>query len=292
MCKIYTAEEMQINDEGFGIITNDGSGFTHTHSHEFIEFVYIFSGSATHEIDECVCELQKGDVLFIGIDQNHTFWHNIRENGYTVYSNIMMMPSYINEQFTNSSNINDLFSVFQCGNLKNQSADFVKPFVSFRGNDIFTVESIINAIQLEFNTKREEYMKIITSYMNIFFLLILREMQCGNENHMLNHMRSAMPQIIEYINHNSAEKLTLNQIAARFFYTPSYFSRSFKQYFGKSFIKYLQEQRIQNALVLMENTNLTIEEISARVGYHDRKDFYNAFRKLVGMTPGLYRKQI
>lgn len=65
----------------------------------------------------------------------------------------------------------------------------------------------------------------------------------------------------------------------------------FKKFTGEGFNAYVNSLKINEALELIESTSLSMEEISAKVGYKDTKTFYAQFKKLTGSTPGAFRKK-
>jgi AraC-like DNA-binding protein len=58
---------------------------------------------------------------------------------------------------------------------------------------------------------------------------------------------------------------------------------------GKSPVDILQDVRIRNAIVLLENSSLTISEIAYSVGYSDPRYFSSRFRKLTSKSPTEYK---
>ena len=56
-------------------------------------------------------------------------------------------------------------------------------------------------------------------------------------------------------------------------------------------MQYVTRRRIGEAQNLLINTQLSITEIAANVGYNNSNYFQNVFRKAVGLTPGNYRKK-
>jgi transcriptional regulator GlxA family with amidase domain len=68
--------------------------------------------------------------------------------------------------------------------------------------------------------------------------------------------------------------------------------RQFKQYTGLSPINYLIALRIQKAKELMISTDLPLVQIALESGFYDQSHFSNCFVKLVGLTPGEYRRRI
>lgn len=96
--------------------------------------------------------------------------------------------------------------------------------------------------------------------------------------------------LILYIDKNYSNKeLCLTSVAEAFDITPSYVSRFFKDYFGRNFNEYLQGKRMDMARELLRNSGKTINEIADVVGYSSPHSFINNFKKVEGITPGLYR---
>lgn len=69
------------------------------------------------------------------------------------------------------------------------------------------------------------------------------------------------------------------------------FSRRFRKATGLSPIEYVQALRIEEAKQLLERTSLAADLIAAEVGYEDPAHFRRVFRRLVGETPGRYRRR-
>ena len=95
--------------------------------------------------------------------------------------------------------------------------------------------------------------------------------------------------ILSYIEDNY-QSVTLKQTAAQFHFSQPYCSKIIKEYTGKSFTQIVQEIRFQKAAILLKNTNISIAEISSRVGFENVEHFNRMFRKLYEMPPGKYRK--
>jgi len=66
--------------------------------------------------------------------------------------------------------------------------------------------------------------------------------------------------------------------------------RRFKQATGSTLIERVQNLRIEEAKLQLENTRVSIEDISAGVGYEDTAFFRRLFKRLTGLSPSHYRK--
>lgn len=84
--------------------------------------------------------------------------------------------------------------------------------------------------------------------------------------------------------------LSLTMIADRFGITPQYLSAFFKRYSGKNISDSIAEYRVEQAKRMLADRDLTIGEISRRVGYSNHIGFGRVFKKIEGITPGQYRE--
>ena len=97
--------------------------------------------------------------------------------------------------------------------------------------------------------------------------------------------------LTRYICDNIASGINLSAVADHFGYNANYFSRYFKQLTGVTFTAYLNRVRIERACELLRSeSRLSINEVAARCGYNSASQFISTFEKLMGLTPGAYRK--
>ena len=62
--------------------------------------------------------------------------------------------------------------------------------------------------------------------------------------------------------------------------------------YGCTFSQLLQNKRLSNAVSLLKNTDMPIEQIAAATFGASSSYFYAVFRKKYGMTPLRYRKEL
>jgi len=97
-------------------------------------------------------------------------------------------------------------------------------------------------------------------------------------------------EVLEYIHLHFAESITLELLAARFFCSQAHLSREFKKSMNCSLMTYLRNVRMQHAIKLLSEKELTMTEVAAKTGYASLNGFYQAFRAYTGTTPAAYIK--
>ena len=127
-----------------------------------------------------------------------------------------------------------------------------------------------------------------------FFALLIEEKQytlCENPDRKFQK-KHILKDIVKFINENYSHELSLKQIAKEFNMSYKYFCRFFKNNFNKTFIEYLNDVRLENAIRMLENENISITETALSCGFSNMSYFTRTFKKKVGFTPKEYRKKV
>lgn len=95
---------------------------------------------------------------------------------------------------------------------------------------------------------------------------------------------------LEYIELNYKSPITQEQLSTLCHLSSAYFSRLFTKEIGESPSVYLFRKRIQHACTLLENTDLSINQISDELNFNSPGYFIKVFKKFEGITPLVYRK--
>ncbi|KRE64806.1 response regulator transcription factor [Paenibacillus sp. Soil750] len=97
-------------------------------------------------------------------------------------------------------------------------------------------------------------------------------------------------QMVKYIDTHFQSELYLKDLSAKFLINQVYCCQLFKKNLGKTFSEYVTDLRIKKACELLKHTELSIDEIAAKVGYMDYYYFNKVFKKQSGITPTKFRK--
>lgn len=95
--------------------------------------------------------------------------------------------------------------------------------------------------------------------------------------------------VVDYIENNLNDKLTLDEIAERVGYSKFHLNRLFSENTGYTIHKYIQMRRLTEAAKKLVYTEKPIIEIAFEANYVSQQSFTLAFRQLYGHPPQEYR---
>lgn len=104
-------------------------------------------------------------------------------------------------------------------------------------------------------------------------------------------IRSLSEKMVLLIHQQYDQELSLDRVAEQLHYNANYLSNVFKREMAVTFADYLQNYRLKIAKKWLEETELTIKEIAARLKYTNSQNFIRFFKKKESVTPGEYRKK-
>ena len=99
-------------------------------------------------------------------------------------------------------------------------------------------------------------------------------------------------QIIDFIKENIHKKITLTEIADKFYLNKNYLCSLFHEETGKTFSSFMTDLRIDRAKHLLEYSDSTIAQIAESLSYCDNYYFAKVFKKKAGVSPNSYRKSV
>jgi AraC family transcriptional regulator len=129
----------------------------------------------------------------------------------------------------------------------------------------------------------ELYGEAITTSLAAHYLL-----RYGTRKVKLNEPRgglskAALELVTEYMEAHAHERIRLSELAALAHLSPYHFSRLFKVSTGLSPYQYLMRTRVKQARRMMDKGEMTLKEISQRVGFYDASHFSRVFKRVTGV---------
>jgi AraC family transcriptional regulator len=97
--------------------------------------------------------------------------------------------------------------------------------------------------------------------------------------------------VLEHIEEHLDAALTLQQMAAAAYLSPCHFARRFKASTGMPPHQYVLARRVERAKRLLQiEGDFSLAEVAASAGFCDQSQFSHHFKRLVGVTPGQFRR--
>jgi two-component system response regulator YesN len=94
---------------------------------------------------------------------------------------------------------------------------------------------------------------------------------------------------ISYMEQHYGEKLSLNYMADMVSFSPEHFSRLFRRETGETYINYLNNIRMKQAVILLETTDKKVYEVAEETGFSSLNYFSTLFKKKFGISPYNYQ---
>ena len=195
---------------------------------------------------------------------------------------LIRKDSFFREYLPTVYTDSDLFKFF----INPQTDKFSDEFIHLPVTKGHAIRSILELMVMEYADRKEDTQRILKSMLQTLLLEIARRYRIEKAG---TAPKTVSEQILEYMEDHS-DVVTLKDIAEHFHYHPNYISALLHRETGRKFTEILIEKRMERAVLLMKNTTLSIEEISAMLGYSNHSNFYKAFKEYYGVTPRDYNK--
>lgn len=101
-----------------------------------------------------------------------------------------------------------------------------------------------------------------------------------------------LSRLILHIDTHYMDDLSLTSLASLVRIHPNHLSRAFRQYVGKPLIQYINERRVQMAMLLLRSTNRKVIDIAMECGFQNVSAFNRLFKQKLNCSPGQYRQGV
>lgn len=99
-------------------------------------------------------------------------------------------------------------------------------------------------------------------------------------------------EMLEFIHENFSMKITMQDVVRHLNYSEAFLNKRFKKVTGSTFTEYLNRFRIQKAIEILNNGDVSSQEVGYLCGFSTPKYFKDVFRKYIGCTPKEYREAV
>ncbi len=237
------------------------------------------SGSGVYTVGTADYPMQTGDIFIFSSNEQHHIT-NIGKEGLGLL-NIHLEPRYLWGNSVDSlseENINLCFS---------HNKNFENRIESQNAKELL---DIFYQIKKEFEDKAEEYQLTVKSLINLALIKLIRCFNYTEKGKPLSRDRlHSIRRVIKYIDNHLCEDLSLRLLSDIAGMSPNYFSALFHNISGITLWDYINSKRIDKAISLLHENDLTMLEIATLCGYNNATNFNKTFKKITGVTPKEYR---
>ena len=242
-------------------------------THACFRFIYVLSGSVTIQINS----------------KKH-----IAKNGSIIY-----MPPYTRYRFTektdNLSLVNVFFNMSESESLSKDVLFYVDNNFKAPSNLTCFDENILNDYIIEDKKDLESAILKLTkrldkqnqAFIEKSTLLYLISSLLTSDD---NKRQTVADKVIEFIKNNVENGVTSQVLADKFSYHKNYLSSLIKNQTGLSLGEFIIKEKITRAKTLILDGELSLIEISNRLGFYDYSHFYKAFKKHLQISPTHFAK--
>lgn len=256
------------------------------HRHNYYELVYIYQGGNVNLFPNSQIEMKQGDILLLNPNTLHC--------PYTLDDQDCMFNIIIPEPIMEKSMLvllsdNHLFSNFIIDYM--YQVQKASDYLYFPYDSESKIAIIMETIIMEYINKNVCFQKVIESMLIYLFAELTRMYYKNNANTINGEQKNrTVADIIAYMNQHSSTA-TLDSVAEKFGYSPSYVSRMIKKHTNKNYVEIIKEFKLNKAKQYLESNDLPVSEIISLVGFNDASYFYKLFKSKFLLSPAEYRKQ-
>ena len=275
----------------FGVATQYFPGYTSnrlvTHRLDVVLLSFILRGKGVHQINEQRYAVRGPSIGITHLDQTHCIFSGAGE--------LDIMNIYLDlERLHLPALPSPLQELLPC--LLPLNARFVNHLNRVQQLDL-PKESPLPAVARWLNRELNGRQWGWEGAANACLLMFLTELCRAVSATGVRPQESAPPSALRleraraHIDTHFRESLTLNSLAKVSGLSRTYLCRAFKAYAGKPLFTYIQERRIQTAMLALRQSDAKVTQISSDCGFNDLSHFNRCFRKICGRTPLAYRNR-
>ncbi len=253
----------QIND-GVKLYRNDKIAFP-PHLHEEVEIIFIFKGNALANINGEEFILGEGDIAIIFPDAVH---------GYKQLSDKVEVGKFIFQPDFLPEIKNELYSGAP-----------IRPVIRRNEWENMRLTPLAQEILAYYENSSAAVKK---AYLLLLTGKILSSPTLFEKSKAHPRKTDTVTQIIDYCKDNYREDITVKSIAKELFISEGYVSRIFADKLKINFRAYINGLRLNRALKLLNETNLSVSEIAYDCGFSCMRTFNRVFYARFGVSPSKY----
>jgi len=257
------------------------------HCHSAFEVSLILSGKGLYRVDDFVYTFEKGDVFLFSTNEVHCITEVFEGEDLHII-NLQFEPRFVWIPG------NDTFDLRYLDVFFHRSARF-RHQLTHDDPRACEIRDLLIKIDSEFRSKNDYYEMMVKNMLLTALVYVRRnygEYFEENPHPQKARLVRQLNEVMQYIDENLFENLSLEKLCARANLSRSHFSALFCELNGLSAGEYIIQKRISRAAHLLKSTELPVMEIATSCGFNTAANFNHAFKKQTGKTPTQYRSDM
>jgi AraC-like DNA-binding protein len=253
------------------------------HSHDFCELVIVTHGSAMHMLEGNAFPVTAGDVFLLQGRQSHYFYD--RKNLDLI--NIMYDPEKIALPENELRRMPGYCAMFMLEPTFRRQHRFASR-LHLKRVPLAHTEQLAEVMEQESDTQSPGYEVALRA--KLLDLMVYLSRAYTNTDSTEANALLRVGNVIGALENDFSKDWKLDELLTIAHMSRSNLMRIFRKATSQTPIEYLVRLRIQRAMELLRNTDLTITEVAMEVGFNDSNYFTRQFRRALGETPRSFRQ--
>lgn len=252
------------------------------HHHDFSKIVILIDGDLTYYIEGKAYILKPWDILFVNKNEIHK--PVVNSDKYYERIVIWLNPDFMAKYAQGN---NDLLKCFEVAIKNNYN------LLRLNMKSIEVIKNLIQDIQ-SCNNSNEFGSEILKESLFVQLMVLMNRLFLNSDkNRDIEDIQydKTIEGVLNYINSNLENDLSIDTIASEFFISKYYLMRKFKNQIGSSIHNYVVQKRLILARSLISE-GLSMSSVCSRCGFNDYSSFVRAFKKVYGVSPSNYNPTI
>jgi AraC-like DNA-binding protein len=252
------------------------------HCHDFIEIIYMCSGSTRHRLDGDEIHLEAGELLLLAPSATHAIACAGEED---VAVNLMLLPIFLEEALSMVGR-DSVPGRFLLGCMQSDSPAI--PYLHARVGELAPMQNLMeNLISSRLSGGEVRRSERLT--MGLILLLLEEHAELVTVGAPTARGSALVEAALQEIHHHYRDA-SLAGLAERYAVSVSHLSRTIHAQTGSTFKELLRARRLERAAELLTATALPLSDILPLLGYDNSSYFHRIFRARYGCTPKEYRE--
>lgn len=252
------------------------------HTHNYIEVIYMCSGSTHHVINGEDVILEQGELLFLSRKAVQEIYP-AGENDIAV--NFIVLPEFFEYGLNMMEPEENLLRSFviDCLRGENEAAGYLH----FKVADVLPVQNLVENLIWTVWNRQPNRRRTNQATMGLLFLQLMNCMDKLETDENAGQQK-LMISVLSYIENNYKDG-ELTSLAESLHYDVYWLSREIKRRTGKTYTELVQAKRLSQAAFLLAATGMSVADVAVSVGYDNISYFHRIFQRKFGVTPRTYR---